>query len=68
MPCGALVHTCGYPVWRDYWHWHVGSIRIFRDNGPASPICSDEITHCPRCGQEIYEEDLTAPPVAPRSW
>ena len=69
MPSGSLLHTCGYPIWREYWPQYGGAPRTYRDNGPDCPFDKDSgitprITHCPRCGKRLWDYNLSPAPVA----
>ena len=55
---------CGQKIWReDRWNG-LSWVPHFYDSQEESPTCEQEITHCPRCGEWLWDgrDLLDAPP------
>jgi len=52
-------HRCGGAVWVRYiWNGHTWGAELRRQDDDGAPL----ISHCPKCGEFITDDDLTEDP------
>ncbi|MDX6381705.1 MAG: hypothetical protein QOI57_2729 [Rubrobacteraceae bacterium] len=58
----ALYCSCEqeHPIWGEFW-WSGGKYAwVFFDGAKSSEIYTEQITHCPGCGQRLERVNLDA--------